>query len=220
MGITAEEVVLRGGIEIDFYVKLVGIESLSLNVAEIVLEATTGRGGIEGGTKQSLRHCIDRLGNDVIEKRRVAVPRIIELVGFVSHIVDYNRVVAEASSEPASANIPKVALTFRRGEDVKELRRGGVVKSLPLIVKEEEQLVLNNGTTDGSTEHVPAQLVSLHFVESVFPRVGVQLVIAKKLPEVPMETVCARLNAGTDDATLEVAELGRGILRDKVKLLN
>src|SRR5438034_1125678 len=35
-----------------------------------------------------------------------------------------------------------------------------------------------------------------------------------------METVGARLNAGTDDATLEVAELGRGILRDKVKLLN
>ena len=48
MGITAEEVVLRGGVEIDFYVKLVGIESLSLSVAEIVLEATTGRGGIEG----------------------------------------------------------------------------------------------------------------------------------------------------------------------------
>src|SRR5438094_8536893 len=115
MGITAEEMVLRGGVEIDFYVKLVGIESLSLNVAQIVLEATTGRGGIEGGTKQTLRPCIDRLGNDVIEKRHVAVLRIIELVGFVSHIVDCKRVVAVASSEPGTSNLPKVALMFVQG---------------------------------------------------------------------------------------------------------
>src|ERR1700730_8329328 len=95
-----------------------------------------------------------------------------------------------------------------------------MVKTLPLIVKKEEQLVFDNGTPDGAAEHVPAQLISSRTVKSVFPGVRVQLVIAEVLPDIPMETVSARLDGGADDTALKVSKLGRCVLSDEVKLLN
>src|SRR6266852_3199686 len=212
--------VTLGRVEIDFYVKLVGVESLSLSVAKIVLQAAPGRCGIELGAKQVLSHSIDRRGNDVVGEWRVAVPGVIELVGPISNALDRNRVVAEAAREPGRANVPKVACPLRSRKETQLLGGGWMVETLPLIVKKEEQLVFDDRTADGAAEHVPAQLVSLRSVKSIFPGVRVQLVIAEVLPDVPVETVSARLDGGADDATLEVPELGRRVLRDEVKLLN
>ena len=181
MGITTENVVAIRGVEIDFYVKLVGIESLSLRVAQIVLKTTAGWGGVQRGAKQRLGHWINWLRNHVIRKRQPGL-RIIELVGLVNYIVYRDRVVTDTGREGTIANIPKIALPLLCSEDVEELRGRGVVESLALIVKEEEQLVLDNRTADRATEHIPAQLVCRRRIESIFPGIRVQLVIAKILP--------------------------------------
>src|SRR6266478_8916660 len=169
MGIAPKNVVALGGVEIDFYVELVGIKSLSFRIAEIVLEAGPGWGGIERRTKQRLRYWINRLCNDVVGEWRIAVVGIIKLVRPVRYAFDRNRVIAEATRKPCRADVPKVALAFRGGEQTPLLSRGGMVETLPLVIEEEEQLVLDNGTTDGAAEHVPAQLVSPRSVEPVFP---------------------------------------------------
>src|SRR5882724_1401805 len=162
-----------GGVEIDFYVKLVRVESLSLSVAKIVLQAAPGRCGIERGVKQVLGHGIDRRGDDVVNEWCVAVPGVIELVGPISNALDRNRVVAEAAREPSRANVPKVARPLRSGKETQLLGGGGMVETLPLIIEEKEQLVLNDWTTDGAAEHVPAQLVSPRSIKSIFPGVRI-----------------------------------------------
>ena len=43
MRIATEDVVARGGVEIDFYIVLVGVKGLRLSVAKVVLQAAPGR---------------------------------------------------------------------------------------------------------------------------------------------------------------------------------
>jgi len=192
--ITAEDMVAPGSVEIDFYVVLVGVKGLGLSVAEIVLSARTSRRGVERGTKQRLRHWINRRRDDVVEEwcpGRGQTRGIIELVRSISNSLDRNRVVAEARREPGCANITEVASAFRSGEKAQLFGSRGVVETLPLVIKEKEQLVLDDGTANGAAKHVPAQFVALRIVESVFPGVRIQLVIAEILPDVAVETVGA-----------------------------
>src|SRR6266576_2589360 len=157
MRITAEDVVVAGGIEIDLDVVLIGIEGLSLGVAEIVLQAGTGRGGIQTGTKQSLCHRIDGLGNHVVRKWCVTVQGVIKLVSSEGRVVDGHRVVTQATSKPATTNVPEVPRALCCSKQPQLFGAGRMVKTLPLVVKKEEQLVLDYGTADRSPEHIPAQ---------------------------------------------------------------
>ena len=91
-----------------------------------------------------------------------------------------------------------------------------MVKSLSLIIKEEEKLVLDYRTADGAAKHVPAKqrprnwlaCRTINTFEPVFPLVRIQLVVPEILPEVAMEAVCSRLDRGTHDASLKVAKFG------------
>ena len=130
------------------------------------------------------------------------------------------RIITDAPGEPSSADIAKVPLSFRGGKNIKLLSTGGVVESLSLIIKEEEQFVLHNRAADSTAEHVPAQLVSRSSVKSIFPRVRVEFVIPEIFPEVTVETVRAGLNGGTNDSALKIPEFSRSILRNQVKFLN
>src|SRR5205807_1962833 len=113
-------------------------------------------------------------------------------------------------------DIAEVTVSFLGCEDSEELGGCGMIETLSLVIEEEEQLVFHNWAADRATKHVPAQRCSLHLWdgEVVFPTVRVQLVVAEEFPQVAMELVGTRLNARADDAPLEVAELGGGVLGD------
>src|SRR6266851_10075766 len=102
-----------------------------------------------------------------------------------------------------------------------------MIEPLSLIIKEEEQLVLHYRAANCAAEHVPAKCRPVKRLalrsdpfESVFPLVRVQLVIAEVFPQVAVEAVGARLDCGTDNAALEIAEFGRGVARNQVEFLD
>ncbi len=62
-----------------------------------------------------------------------------------------------------------------------------MIKALSLVVEKEEQFVLYDRTADGTAEHIPAQRGLLGSVETVLPRVRVELVVAEKLPKIAVK---------------------------------
>src|SRR5205823_14527436 len=98
-----------------------------------------------------------------------------------------------------------------------------MIKSLALVIGKKEQLVLYDRSTDSTTEHVPAELWLRHDVgriKTVFPLIGIQLVVAEKLENVTVQAISAGLDGGADDTTLEIAEFCRRVLGDHVEFLN
>ena len=89
-----------------------------------------------------------------------------------------------------------------------------------MIIKKEEQLVLDDGTADRAAKHVPSKLSLGQTVEIILPAVGIQLVVAEVLPDVAVVLVGSGLDGSANDPALEVTKLGRGILRDQVELLD
>ena len=68
------------------------------------------------------------------------------------------QVVADTRSiETLRTDVGKVARALCRRKNADWLGRGGMVKALPLVVEEEEQLVLDDRAADGAAEHIPAQ---------------------------------------------------------------
>src|SRR5882762_586865 len=173
MRITAEDVIALSGVEIYLYVELVRVKSLGLRITEIVLPACAGRVRIERRVEQRLCYRVNGISNDIVRKRHVAVQRIVELVSPLRHTLDRNGVITEATRKPSRANIPEVACPLRTGKETRLPGGRRVIETLPLIVKEEEQLVLHDWATDSAAEHVPAQLISRRSIKSVFPGVRV-----------------------------------------------
>src|SRR5438552_3137636 len=86
-----------------------------------------------------------------------------------------------------------------------------MVKSLRLIIKEEEQLILDDRPTNRAAEHVPAKLILGYLLvgaqKTVLPVVGIQHVIAEIFPQVSVEAVGAGLDRGVDGAALGTLRL-------------
>src|SRR6476620_4026622 len=119
--------------------------------------------------------------NVVIDDRGVCVQWVIQLVGQV--------ITDTRSIETLRTDVSKVARALCRRKNADWLGRGGMVKALPLVIEEEEQFVLDDRAANCTAEHIPAEQSSRVVVESVFPRVRVELVIAEELPQVAVEAV-------------------------------
>ena len=88
-----------------------------------------------------------------------------------------------------------------------------------MIIDEEEQLVLEDGTAHGAAELIPTD-GPRNAAPVVAPVVGIELVIAKILESVAMELIGSGLDHYVDDPSLEVAKFGRGVVRDQLELCN
>src|SRR5882757_7554466 len=99
-----------------------------------------------------------------------------------------------------------------------------MVEALPLVIREKEQLVFPDRAAYGATKHVPTQSRPgqeiARTAEFVFPLVGIQFVVAEELEYIAMETVCARLDRGVDDAPRKIAELRGSVRSDQVEFLD
>ena len=89
-------------------------------------------------------------------------------------------------------------------------------------VSEEEELVPDDRSAKSAAEHVPAQFgLGKRWVHQIVrPAVGIQNVIAEKLPNIAMVFVRARFDDGVHNSAFEIAELCRGVARDEVELLD
>src|SRR3974390_877503 len=103
-------------------------------------------------------------------------------------------------------------MNFLFSGSVDRYETGGarMVETLPLIIHEEEQLVLDHRATQGSTKHVPAQGRAGKWrgarIDLIFPAIGIQYVIPKIFPDVAVKAVGPRLEGYAHDPTLEIAE--------------
>src|SRR4029077_15511726 len=171
MGIAAENMIVPGGVEVDFYVVLTGIDLSGLGVTIIGLRRGSDRSRIKRRGEQSACYRINRFHscNVVVENGGVPVQRVIELV---------SRVVADACTcEALGTNVREVASPLRRCKDAEWKGGGRMVKPLRLIIKEEEQLVLEDGAANGSAEHIPPKFRPGISIKPIFPRVRVEHVI-------------------------------------------
>ena len=89
----------------------------------------------------------------------------------------------------ADANVAKIPSPFSGSEHIKCLGGRRVVETLSLIIKEEEQLILDYRAPDCAAEHIPAKrrlrqglTVCIDPFEPVLPLIRVQLVVAEVLP--------------------------------------
>ena len=111
------------------------------------------------------------------------------------------------------------------GERRHRRRSGRRVETRTLIIDEEEELVLFDGTAQRRAEFVPSHVrrsaVDRRIgAEVARPLIGVEKIVAQKFERVAMKLVTAGLDADADDAAQELAEIGAGIVRDDVKLLD
>src|SRR5437016_6166041 len=98
-----------------------------------------------------------------------------------------------------------------------------MVEPLPLVVGEKEQLVLNDGSANRPTEHIPAEFrLGYHRrrVEPIFPLVCIQHVVPEELEYITVETIGTGLDRRADDASLEIPEFGGCILGNHIEFLN
>ena len=138
--------------------------------------------------------------------------RIKELVGGV--------ITNTRSVEALRTNVRKVPGALRRGENTKWKGRGGMVKALPLVIDEEEQLVLHDRAADSAAEHIPANF-GLGLPLNPFCHVfALRMSFRKNSHSVAVKSVGAGLNRSADDTALEIPELGGRILRDQIEFLN
>ncbi len=82
-----------------------------------------------------------------------------------------------------------------------------MIKSLPLVINKEEEFILEDGTAEGCSEHVPPEFVFRSAGEVIFPFIRVQFVIPEKLPDVAVVAIRPGLYSRTNDSALEVSEL-------------
>src|SRR5690348_14704206 len=98
-----------------------------------------------------------------------------------------------------------------------------MIEPAPLVISKEEQLVLDDGTTQRAAKHIPAKLGRADGsggIEPVFPLVGVQGVVAEKFKHIAVEGIGSRFQRGVDDSPIEVSVLGGSILGDEIEFLN
>ena len=95
-----------------------------------------------------------------------------------------------------------------------------MIKSLPLIVGEEEQLIFDDRSADRSAEHVPTHGRSCDVLPIIRPTVRVEHVVAEELKQIAVELICPGLDRCTDDTALEVTKLSRRVIGYYVELLN
>ncbi len=109
-----------------------------------------------------------------------------------------------------------------RSQHIDEAGRRREIQSTALVVREEKQLILDDGTAESSAKHVPAQFrcrqnssrsVSL---QAVLPLIGVENVVAEEFKCVAMILVRARFDRRIDDSTVVVAEFRGGVLGNDI----
>src|SRR5487761_850355 len=85
-------------------------------------------------------------------------------------------------AQPCITNVAKVPGAFRcrKGLHRRGCRRGKV-KPLPLIIHEEKQLVLFDGSAERGAKHIPTQLILRQTEEVILPTIRVELIIADEL---------------------------------------
>ena len=88
-----------------------------------------------------------------------------------------------------------------------------------LVIHEDEQFVLPDGAAEGAAELVPADGRTEILSDRPIPRpvIGVEYVVAEVLKRIAVVLVGARFDHHVDDAALEIAELGRGVVGDHVE---
>ena len=111
-------------------------------------------------------------------------------------------------------------MTFARRERGLGRGGGGQVEARALIIREEEQLVLPDGTADGAAVLIPALARRGQAVEVVGPLVGVEEIVAQILEQVAVELVGARFQADVDHAAEKLAELRIRIVGDHAEFLD
>ncbi len=87
-----------------------------------------------------------------------------------------------------------------------------------MIVDEEEELVLQDGTAEGSAEDVAGVGVFRSVGEVVHPAVGVQVVVVQEVEGASVPAVGTALGLVEDVAAIDVAILGVGIGGDDLDL--
>src|SRR5260370_33081981 len=123
---------------------------------------TMYRSRIERGRNHGLRHRVEHDHRNLIVRKRVTIVTRIQrkwIIELVNHdtvndtvrILNTLPVVTDAGSESAVAEGGKVTSTLGNREDVKKVLAGRMDKALPLIVTEEEQLIILDWTAEGST---------------------------------------------------------------------
>src|SRR5215472_3202645 len=230
---TPKDVIFFGRIPITFDVELVIVVRLGNGVECVALRVAIGRLRIERRVKQVCRYRVNhRHRDDIVFKRNprtgdkvsCGTGTAYEITAGIVKLVrngTFGPVQADARGiKTTGTEGPKIPLALRCGEHIKELRVRWVIETLPLVIEKEEHLVLDDWSTNGAAIHIPAKGYSRRSSEIVFPAVGVQLVIAEVLPYIAMKIVSARLDRGADDATLEITELGRGIVSDQIEFLD
>ena len=129
--------------------------------------------------------------------RRAGGKGIIELLGEI--------VAKPLPVKAGRADAAEVSLTLRCGEDRIGSRSRGLIVSRALVIHEEEELVLDEGTAQGAAELIPSQNwlqtgavrviharhVGLSFGQAVLPAIGIERIIADEFKGVAVEAVCA-----------------------------
>ena len=95
-----------------------------------------------------------------------------------------------------------------------------MVETLSLIIDEKEQFVLHDRTAKRGSKHVPAECGLRETLKSVGPVVGVKDIVPEELEDVAVVAVGAGLDRSTDNAPLEISELGGSVLGNYVEFLN
>src|SRR6266516_218999 len=90
-------------------------------------------------------------GRKVVERNQCAVTVSVHL----RRIVKLDALGASTARVKSATNLREVARPFFVGKDRDEISRRGVVKPLALVISEVEQLILLDGTADGTAEHIP-----------------------------------------------------------------
>ena len=172
VGVTARKIVLHRHLPVEFDITLIGIhegrDGVELVEAHAVVHGQ--RIQVRAGEQILYRRTEETQRNLVVGKRSpvaagVQMEWVIELDGAVGRV--------EHAREVAFAEI--------RGEHGVTVGGGWGIFSQSLIVGEEEQLVLDDGSAEGAPELVPAQWRARDLriiVPVIAPVIGVELVVA------------------------------------------
>src|SRR5215469_11426629 len=171
----AHDVVLLRGHKINLQVSLEGVRSELLHVVGNLVSR------IELGVDDVLRSVAEPAYGDFVESKCCAGCRVRTR----TRIVDLLRGIS-ADSRPAEScgtERPKVTTTLRDRDGLQLRDSSRLAKERLLVVGEEKQLVLDDGTAEGAAKVVIALAWPGKLVEVERPVVGIQTSAAKILVE-------------------------------------
>ena len=137
--------VARRDLIVDPHISLVHVVVASSGIDEVVSQIAIQGQRIKARRKQISGHRIDHVQRNLIVRKWRPVAVWIQL----EWVVQLDALLCQQLRE--------VPLPFRRGEKRDGTTRRRVVETLSLIVDENEQFILQDGTTKRGAKHVPAQ---------------------------------------------------------------